>query len=205
MINQNQNQNQNQKNKINHLLTSREIEICKLVARGLSNEQIAKLLFLSEGTVKNHISTVYKKVALQNRAQLAAVYITQYEQVITDTSEADGYLAAHADARLRLVGLVGLPKTIPLIFQGRPFILGRFDVSVGIKQYDFEFDKSTKAVSRRHAAIEHGPCGYSITDLGSKAGTFVNGEKISEPCLLKNGDRVSFGNSGADYIFESET
>ena len=202
MIIQNQNQNQNQNQKINSMLTGREIEICKLVARGLSNEQIAKLLFLSEGTVKNHISTVYKKSGVQNRAQLAAVYVAQYEQVITDTSEVDNYLATHADARLRCVGLAVLPKIIPLIIQGRPFVVGRFDVSVGIKQYDFEFDKSTKAVSRRHAAIERGPCGYSIMDLGSRAGTFVNGKKITEPYLLKNGDRVSFGNSGADYIFE---
>lgn len=55
-------------------LTEREIEIIKNVAEGLSNKEIASLLFLSEGTVRNYISTILEKLALRDRTQLAIFY-----------------------------------------------------------------------------------------------------------------------------------
>jgi hypothetical protein len=107
--------------------------------------------------------------------------------------------------RLRLVGNPSLPALITVsIDEGRAFTIGRFDISVGIKQSDFEFEKSTKAVSRRHAAIERSANGFSIVDLSSSAGTFVNGQRLT-PNLsyeLSFGSRVSFGTAGADYMFE---
>lgn len=54
-------------------LTLREREIAQLVARGLSNKQIAKLLRLSDGTVKVHLHNIYEKMDLPNRASLAVV------------------------------------------------------------------------------------------------------------------------------------
>lgn len=51
-------------------MTSREKEICTLLAEGLSNSQIAKTLFISEGTVKNYISSIYDKTGIHDRAKL---------------------------------------------------------------------------------------------------------------------------------------
>jgi DNA-binding NarL/FixJ family response regulator len=50
-------------------LTSRELEVLKLVARGLSNRQIGESLFLSEATVKTHLAHVYAKLSVRDRVQ----------------------------------------------------------------------------------------------------------------------------------------
>ncbi len=48
-------------------LTQRELEIGKLMSEGMSNNQIAKKLYLSEGTVKNYVSEIYSKLGTNNR------------------------------------------------------------------------------------------------------------------------------------------
>jgi DNA-binding NarL/FixJ family response regulator len=53
------------------LLTEREIEILQLIAEGKNNKEIADQLFLSQGTVKNHITRVLIKLDLRDRTQLA--------------------------------------------------------------------------------------------------------------------------------------
>ena len=109
-------------------------------------------------------------------------------------------------ACLRLVGGVHLPQIISIgITTGEIFTVGRFDASIGKKQSSFEFDKKTKAVSRRHAVIERHTDGYNIIDLSSSAGTFLDGNKLppNTPRKLNHGCRVSFGNAGADYVWES--
>ena len=187
-------------------LTKRELEICEMIADGHSNEQIARLLFLTEGTVKNYITTIFEKTGVSNRAQLAATYVIKYAHVMTDVYDVtqDAESCEGGIPGLRLVGKPGLPDIIPVRVFGRAFVIGRYDVSVGKKQCDFEFDKATKAVSRRHAAITRTGGGTTITDLNSRAGTFVNGRMITPgiPHTLKDGDRVSFGGMGADYVFE---
>ena len=52
-------------------LTKREIEILKLISKGLINRDIANELFISERTVKNHISNIFKKIDVNDRTQAA--------------------------------------------------------------------------------------------------------------------------------------
>ncbi|HRK93488.1 MAG TPA: response regulator transcription factor [Ruminococcus bicirculans (ex Wegman et al. 2014)] len=49
------------------------------VAKGLSNKEIASLLYLSEGTVRNYISTILEKLSLRDRTQLAIFYYTNIQ------------------------------------------------------------------------------------------------------------------------------
>ncbi len=55
------------------LLTDRETEVLKLLSKGMLNKEIASALFISEKTVKNHISSIFRKLDVQDRTQ-AAVY-----------------------------------------------------------------------------------------------------------------------------------
>ncbi len=55
-------------------LTEREEELTLLVAEGLNNKEIAEALHLSEGTVRNQISTILDKLDLRDRTQLAIFY-----------------------------------------------------------------------------------------------------------------------------------
>jgi len=60
------------KNKENFLpdpLSPREIEIIRLVATGASNKEIAERLVISEGTVKNHLSSILSKLSVRDRMQ----------------------------------------------------------------------------------------------------------------------------------------
>jgi DNA-binding NarL/FixJ family response regulator len=52
-------------------LIARETEVLQLVAEGLSNKDIGMQLVLSEGTVKNHVSTILSKLHLRSRTELA--------------------------------------------------------------------------------------------------------------------------------------
>ena len=55
-------------------INEKEQSIIELVAEGLSNKEISEKLFLSEGTVRNYISTILEKLALRDRTQLAVFY-----------------------------------------------------------------------------------------------------------------------------------
>ncbi|NLM86032.1 MAG: response regulator transcription factor [Clostridiales bacterium] len=56
-------------------LSERENEIVKAIADGLSNRQIADALFISEGTVKNHITAILQKTGLAHRTQIAVSHL----------------------------------------------------------------------------------------------------------------------------------
>ena len=58
-------------------LTEREIEVLRLVAKGLSYKQIAERLFLSHRTVQNHVQNTLRKLQLHNRVQLVRYAIEQ--------------------------------------------------------------------------------------------------------------------------------
>ncbi|MFI7451924.1 response regulator [Nonomuraea sp. NPDC049714] len=53
------------------LLSARELEVARMVAAGAANREIAARLFITEGTVKNHVSSVLRKLNLRDRTQLA--------------------------------------------------------------------------------------------------------------------------------------
>ena len=52
-------------------LTNREFEIVNHIACGSSNKDIAEQLFISEKTVKNHVSNILRKMELEDRTQVA--------------------------------------------------------------------------------------------------------------------------------------
>ncbi|MCX7718494.1 MAG: ATP-binding protein [Candidatus Sumerlaeaceae bacterium] len=90
------------------------------------------------------------------------------------------------------------------------------NADLGLSQTHFELRPSTttvgrhpnndlslllESVSRFHARLECRPDGYYLTDLGSSNGTFVNGERLSQPRRLADGDTVTFGR--ADFVFST--
>jgi len=58
-------------------LTKRELEVLRLLTKGMLNKEIAKTLYISEKTVKNHISSIFRKLDVQDRTQ-AAVYAIRH-------------------------------------------------------------------------------------------------------------------------------
>ncbi|MCB5388751.1 response regulator transcription factor [Blautia glucerasea] len=55
-------------------INERELEIIELISNGYSNKEIAAELFLSEGTVRNYLSTILEKLQLRDRTQVAVFY-----------------------------------------------------------------------------------------------------------------------------------
>jgi DNA-binding NarL/FixJ family response regulator len=68
-------------------LTTRELEVAKLIARGLSNSEIADTLVLAEQTVKTHVGRILTKLNLRDRAQ---VVVTAYESGLIAPGERHG-------------------------------------------------------------------------------------------------------------------
>ncbi len=63
-----------------HGINEKEKDILTLVAKGMSNKEIAAELFLSEGTIRNYISILLEKLCLRDRTQLAVYYYTEVRQ-----------------------------------------------------------------------------------------------------------------------------
>ena len=72
-------------------LSERELEVLLLVAEGLSNKQIAEHLYLSEGTVKVHVSRVIAKLGLERRTELVRYAIGKGLTLLDELSERKGY------------------------------------------------------------------------------------------------------------------
>ena len=58
----------------------REIEVLELIAKGMANKDIAHTLFISEKTVKNHVTNIFRKLNVDDRTQ-AALYAVKNKLV----------------------------------------------------------------------------------------------------------------------------
>ncbi len=67
--------NEDSNNSHNSRLTKREIEVLKLITEGMLNKEIAHKLCISEKTVKNHVSNIFKKIEVSDRTQAAVFAI----------------------------------------------------------------------------------------------------------------------------------
>ena len=56
-------------------ISDKEFEIIQLISDGLSNKEISEKIFLSEGTIKNYISSILNKLELRDRTQIAIFYL----------------------------------------------------------------------------------------------------------------------------------
>jgi two-component system, NarL family, response regulator len=54
-------------------LTTREIEVLRLMAEGKSNKEIGAALFISEGTVKTHVNNIHEKLSVSDRTEAVIV------------------------------------------------------------------------------------------------------------------------------------
>ena len=82
-------------------LSRRESEVAELVSRGLRNMEVANALFITEKTVKFHLTKIYKKIAIKSRAQLilwCAPKMTFEEK----NAPIANYRAAVADLEIKL-------------------------------------------------------------------------------------------------------
>ena len=179
--------------RLEYILTRRELEICDLVVEGLRSVQIAKKLFITHGTVRNHCTSIYEKTGCKNRVQLTIKYYHVYKRKplftykpgcfyapisgiydaikwgeITTYGE-DKYYATETITKLLLNSNLDLSCIISLAFVNETFTIGRFDMSNGHKQCDFVFELLTRVVSHRHAKIVRLKNGFSIIDCKCQA------------------------------------
>lgn len=68
-------------------LSHREAEVAELVSKGLSNKEVANQLFVTEKTVKFHLTNIYKKMSVKSRAQLI-VWCMPHMDFVNNTANA---------------------------------------------------------------------------------------------------------------------
>lgn len=64
-------------------LTHREIDVLSLICKGMSNQEIANTLYLSEKTVKNHLTNIFRKINVNDRTQ-AVLYALKHKIIMLD-------------------------------------------------------------------------------------------------------------------------
>ena len=85
--------------------------------------------------------------------------------------------------------------------EGKEFSL-RGTMRIG-RSEDSEITLADAQASRHHAAISPEPGGFTIQDLNSSNGTFVNGKRLVEPRFLKDGDRLRVANTVLAFRWDS--
>src|SRR3954466_9895557 len=71
-------------------LSNREAEVAELVSKGLSNKEVASQLFVTEKTVKFHLTNIYKKMSVKSRAQLIVWCVPHGVDFINTGAQAQG-------------------------------------------------------------------------------------------------------------------
>lgn len=100
-------------------LSNREAEVAELVSKGLSNKEVANQLFVTEKTVKFHLTNIYKKMNVKSRAQLIVWCLPHLGFVETETRNETTINAANNTG--------AVAQTIPAgnATVGNPLISGR--------------------------------------------------------------------------------
>lgn len=83
---------------------------------------------------------------------------------------------------------------------GKIFDLTENEISVG-RDIHADIVINVPEISRRHARLWRGSGGYTLEDLGSTNGTYVNGQRLSSPYTLRSGDTIMFGEA-VTLVFE---
>ena len=90
------------------------------------------------------------------------------------------------------------PKITPALFidkiDGRQYPVTTWETSIG-RSTSCDIVLAFDTVSRFHAVLTKQKKGWVITDTLSKSGTYVNGRKIKEPSIIKDGDTLNFGST----------
>ena len=88
-------------------LTAREREVLNLLARGNTNREIAEQLFITNKTVKNHLSRIYEKIGVHSRSEAIALWLGVSDARTRDPGGSHAELGPPAPLRLRPRPLVG--------------------------------------------------------------------------------------------------
>lgn len=91
-------------------LSNREAEVAELVSKGLSNKEVANQLFVTEKTVKFHLTNIYKKMNVKSRAQLIVWCLPHVGFVENETRTETPTIEA---AQAPVIQAASLTQTIP--------------------------------------------------------------------------------------------
>ncbi len=147
------------------------------------------------------------------RVLLRALAKNPNERFRTVKALVDEFLHAWSDKErstpmsVTVSGSPGLPhlvfeKESAFVIRPGTSVVGRNSPGKGVS-VDIDLAKldANKRASRRHAVIHFKDGVIQLTDLGSRNGTIVNGERIRNPHKLEEGDTLQFGEGGAKFIF----
>lgn len=110
-------------------LSNREAEVAELVSKGLSNKEVANQLFVTEKTVKFHLTNIYKKMNVKSRAQLIVWCLPHLGFVENETrNEANIQANATQNAAAATTMIPAGNATVGGIIGGR----GNGDIGMGI-------------------------------------------------------------------------
>jgi DNA-binding CsgD family transcriptional regulator len=108
-------------------LSNREAEVAELVSKGLSNKEVANQLFVTEKTVKFHLTNIYKKMNVKSRAQLIVWCLPHLGFVESEARvEAAAPMAQSvAAAATQVIPAGNANNVVPTIIPGRSNDMGR--------------------------------------------------------------------------------
>lgn len=107
-------------------LSNREAEVAELVSKGLSNKEVANQLFVTEKTVKFHLTNIYKKMNVKSRAQLIVWCLPHLGFVESEARmEAAPAAPSLAAAATQVIPAGNANNVVPTIIPGRSNDIGR--------------------------------------------------------------------------------